>query len=85
MTNRTAWIEKQTNGRFAVIATGVLFPGYQNRYTTTYADRSSARRMAEREGLKVQAGNCPLPKVTAEMKVAYHNRGITQMAERLLA
>lgn len=83
MTKRPAWIEKQTNGRFAVITTGALFPGYQNRYNATYADRGGARNMAKREGLEVQPGNCPLPKVTAEMKATYQNRSFQATAERV--
>lgn len=73
---RKAWLER-VGSRYAVIWEGVLFPGHQNRTSKTFARRSSALDLIHREGGVLQPGNCPLPRVTDEMREAYQNASRT--------
>lgn len=69
-----AWIE-QRGCRFVVIEDNILFPGRKSRVYASWASRDGARRYCKKNNRIVEKGNCPLPDVSEEERIAYRTRG----------
>lgn len=79
MTNaspRLAYIEEVFMGanrpkRFTASFDGILFPGYSDRFTATWATRAGARGAAVRAGYTVVKGSNPKPRPPQSVLEAY--------------
>jgi hypothetical protein len=82
MTNRIAYLDRLTDGRYRVVVPSILFPGRWQAYCRPLPSRRAARDLAKREGHSVAKGAMPagLPFITAADRDAYHAAGAARRA-----